>query len=75
MVALWQVVLGGVAVALGLAWVVRPTTMSRLQIRLLYFGAVDPADYGNTTGQRIAGRVTGLALAGIGAALALGLLP
>ncbi|WP_415381388.1 hypothetical protein [Halosimplex sp. TS25] len=72
MVALWRLVVGGVAAVLGVAWVLAPTRMSRLQTRVLYFGLADD-DYEQTDQQRLLGRVSGAILAVLGVAFALGL--
>jgi len=72
MVAIWRVLVGAVAVVLGVAWVLAPTRMSRLQTRLLYFGlAAD--DYEQTDQERTVGRIAGGLLALLGIAFALGL--
>ena len=72
MVTLWRALVGGTAVALGVAWVLAPTRMSRLQTRLLYAGLADD-DYEQTDQQRLVGRIAGGLLAVLGVALALGL--
>ncbi|MFC7139189.1 hypothetical protein ACFQMA_04970 [Halosimplex aquaticum] len=72
MVALWRLVVGGVAAVLGVAWVLAPTRMSRLQTRVLYFGLADD-DYEQTDRQQLLGRVSGAILAVLGVAFALGL--
>ena len=72
MVTLWRAVVGGAALVLGVAWVLAPTRMSRLQTRLLYAGLADD-DYGQTDQQRLVGRIAGGLLAVLGVALALGL--
>ena len=72
MVTLWRAVVGGAALVLGVAWVLVPTRMSRLQTRLLYAGLADD-DYEQTDQQRLVGRIAGGLLAVLGVALALGL--
>jgi len=72
MVTLWRAVVGGVALALGVAWVLAPTRMSRLQARLLYFGLADD-DYEQTDQERLVGRIAGGLLAVLGVGFALGL--
>jgi hypothetical protein len=71
MVTLWRALVGGTAVALGVAWVLAPTRMSRLQARLLYFGLAND-DYGQTNQVRLVGRLAGGLLAVLGVAFALG---
>ncbi|WP_436926989.1 hypothetical protein [Halosimplex amylolyticum] len=71
MVAFWRLVVGGVAVVLGVGWVLAPTRMSRLQTRLLYFGLADD-DYEQTDQQQLIGRISGALLAVLGVAFALG---
>ncbi|MFB6074814.1 MAG: hypothetical protein ABEJ89_07360 [Haloarculaceae archaeon] len=75
MTTLWQQVLGGVCVVLGVAWVLLPQRMARLQTRLLYLGRVDRDTVGDTSGERLAGRIAGVVLAALGGALAVGALP
>ncbi|WP_123533579.1 hypothetical protein [Halosimplex salinum] len=72
MVVLWRLVAGSIAVVLGLAWVIAPTRMSRLQNRVLYFGFSDD-DYEGTEGQQLIGRISGAVLAVLGVAVALGI--
>jgi hypothetical protein len=71
MVTLWQALVGGTAAALGVAWVLAPTRMSRLQARLLYFRLADD-DYDQTDQMRLIGRLAGGLLAVLGVAFALG---
>ena len=72
MVTLWRAVVGGVALVLGVAWVLAPTRMSRLQTRLLYFGLADDG-YEQTDQERLVGRIAGGLLAVPGVAFAPGL--
>ena len=71
MVTLWRAVVGGVALVLGVAWVLAPTRMSRLQTRLLYFGLAD--DHEQTDQERLVGPIAGGLLAVLGVAFAPGL--
>ena len=72
MASIWRVLVGGVAVILGVAWVLAPTRMSRLQTRLLYFGLAED-DYEQTEQERTVGRIAGGLLALLGVAFAFGL--
>ena len=71
MVTLWRAVVGGVALLLGVAWVLAPTRMSRLQTRLLYFGLADDG-YEQTDQERLVGPIAGGLLAVPGVAFAPG---
>ncbi|WP_459192215.1 hypothetical protein [Halosimplex sp. J119] len=72
MVALWRYAVGAVAVVLGIAWILAPTRMSRLQTRVLYLGFADD-DYEQNETQELVGRIGGALLAVLGVAFAMGL--
>ena len=57
---------------LGVAWVLAPTRMLRLQTRLLYFGLADD-DHEQTDQERLVGRIAGGLLVVPGVAFAPGL--
>jgi len=68
MASTFDIALGLLCVILGLLWVARPITMSRLQQRFLFFGAGGDEVDVNTT----LGRVAGAVLAVLGLYLAFG---
>lgn len=70
MVVVWKLVAGGVAVAIGLAWVAAPVRMSHLQSRVLYFGRGNEIE--GTEQEATVGRVSGALLVALGLLLASG---
>lgn len=74
MVTPLQIVMGVFAVVVGTAWVIAPIRMSQLQREYLYFWEQD-SDIEGTNAQVIAGRVSGIVLVAVGAAILLGFLP
>lgn len=74
MPTLYQLVVGGIAVVLGLAWIADPLRMRRYQSRLMFFGG-DEDDIEPTQIRLVAGRIGGLVLAVLGVAFLLGIIP
>lgn len=74
MTTVYQVVVGGIAVLLGIAWVVAPMRMSRYQNRLRFFKP-DEEQFEETDRRKRIGRIGGLVLVALGAAFAVGLIP
>ncbi len=69
---LLELVVGVVAIVLGVLWVAYPLKMIRLQAKLSYIGDPDPGGE-RTERRRTIGRIGGVVLAAAGAALAAGL--
>lgn len=66
--------IGVLAVVLGIAWMIWPGRMKRLQAKVLYLGRID-MDGDQTDTETLIGRVTGAILAILGIVLVLGIYP
>ncbi len=69
-----QLAAGVFGIVLGIAWIVAPGRMKRLQVKYLYFG-MSEEDEEQTDAEAMIGRVAGGVLAVLGLALVLGLVP
>lgn len=75
MVTPYQLVLGGAATILGLAWIADPLRMRRYQSKLMFFSGEEDDDVEPTKIRVVSGRIGGLVLTAFGVAFLLGMLP